>query len=133
MHRAAYLGHLEIIELLIDNGADIDILDSDHLTPLHSIIDGNTNNWFDIIELLIKKKANVNSYLTWRDKDESTSKESLLITAVKEKVWIEVIKLILENGADVNFIDAEGDTAINYAQAEDMTDIIDLLKQYGAK
>lgn len=133
LHRAVYLGHLEIIELLIDNGADIDILDEDHFTPLHSTIGGNEDNWFYVIELLIKKGANVNSFMSWRDFDETQSKESILITAIKEEVWIEVIKLLLENGADVNFVDNNGDRAINYAYDRNITEVLDLLKQYGAE
>ena len=133
LHRTAYFGYLEMIELLIDNGANVDILDEDHFTPLHSIIEGNEDNWFDTIELLIKKGANVNSYMYWRDRKESESKESILITAIKYEMHIEVIKLLLENGADVDFIDANGDKAINYAYDLIFYKAFELLKEYGAE
>ncbi len=133
LHRAVHLGHCEIVQLLINNGADIDIFDEDRFTPLHSIIDGNENNWFECIELLIQNGANINTYRVWRDFDDTKSKESILITAIRESVYIEVIKLLLEHGADVNFIDSDGDKAINYAYDSHLYDIIELLKKYGAE
>lgn len=133
LHRAVHLGYCEIVQCLLNNGADIDIFDTDRFTPLHSIIDGNDNNWIDCIELLIKNGANVNTYRTYREFTEKESKESILITAVHEGVWIEVIKLLLINGADVNFIDSSGDRAINYAHDHGLYDVVDLLKEYGAE
>lgn len=118
LHRACYHGYLEIIELLIDNGADINILDKFNMTPLSSIIDGNENNWFECIELLIKKGAIL--------------KEDILIEAVRNEIYIEVIKLLLDNGADVDYIDCNGDKAINYAYDKNLYETIKLLEKYGA-
>ena len=133
LHRAAYLGNYEIVQLLLDYGADIDIFDEDRFTPLHSIIDGNENNWFDTIELLIKNGANVNTYRVWRDFDETKSKESILITAVCSGLDAAVVELLLKNNADVNFIDSSGDKAINYAHDLGYMDIVKLLNKYGAE
>lgn len=118
LHRACYLGHLETIEFLIDNGADIDILDKFDSTPLSSIIDGNENNWFDCIELLINKGSKL--------------QEDILIEAVRNEIYIEVIKLLLDNGADIDYIDGDGDKAINYAYDKNLYETIKLLEQYGA-
>lgn len=130
LHRAAYLGHLEAMQILIDNGANIDIFDEDRFTPLHSIIDGNENNWYDCIELLIKNGANVNSYMSWKDSNESESKESILITSVKEEVWIKVIELLLENGADVDFVDSDGKKASDYALNSNYDEAFILIRKY---
>lgn len=131
LHRAAHLGFIEIIELLIDNGADVDIYDEDHFTPLHSVIDGNESNWYDVIELLVKKGANVNTYRKWKDCNQD--EESILITAVRSELWEGVVELLLRNGADVDYIDSSGDKAINYAYDLNLPEIINILKKYGAK
>jgi len=118
LHRATYLGHLEIIEILIDNGADVNILDSYKETPLLSIIDSNENNWFECIDLLISKGANIS--------------EEILIKAVRNETFIDVIRLLLENGADIDFIDSDGGKAINYAYDLGLYNVVELLKDYGA-
>jgi len=129
LHRAVYHGYLKLIQLLIDIGADVNIRDKDNFTPLHSIIDGNQNNWFECIELLLKNKADVNTKHCWQ---ESGCQETPLITAVRNEVYIEVIKLLLEHGADVNIVDSDGDKAINYAYDHNLKDVIKLLEEYGA-
>jgi ankyrin repeat protein len=118
------------MQLLIDNDADINIKDEDKFTPLHSIIKGNQNNWFECIELLLKNKADVNTKCYYK---ESGYQETPLITAVRNEIYIEFIKLLLKNGADVNIADSDGDKAINYAYDHHLYDILELLKEYGAE
>jgi ankyrin repeat protein len=118
LHRAAYLGHLEIIDMLIDNGANIEITDEYGDTALFSVIDDCERNWFYVIELLIKKGAKVTG--------------QMLIEAVKQEKLIDVIQLFLENGADVHEYDSDGDQAINYAYDLKYFDAITLLEKYGA-
>lgn len=119
LHRAVYWGYLEIIQLLIDNGANINLEDKFLDTALESCIEGNENNWYECIELLINNGAKIN--------------ENLLPTAVRSEVCIDIIKLLLENGANVNSIDCNGDKAINYAYDHNLNDIIELLKKFGAE
>ena len=51
--------------------------------------------------------------------------------AVKDNS-VEVTKFYLRLGADVNVKDDDGWTALKYASKYSCTDIINLLKQYGA-
>ena len=37
LHRAAYSGHLDIVNLLLHHGADPSIVDSDGMTSLHKV------------------------------------------------------------------------------------------------
>ena len=37
LHRAAYAGHRDIVELLLSNGADPRLVDSDGKTALHKV------------------------------------------------------------------------------------------------
>ncbi len=129
LHRAVYYGNCKIVRLLLTSGANINILDNDNFTPLHSIIEGNQNNWFDCIELLLKNNANVNTELCWQ---ESNHKESPLITAVRNGVYIDVIKLLIEHGADINYKDSDNDNAIRYANDLGRNDVFKLLEEKGA-
>ena len=57
MHLACDIGNIEIVQLLLENGADIDVLDNDFMTPLHY---ASNRNHFKIIKKLIKYKAKIN-------------------------------------------------------------------------
>lgn len=57
LHLACDIGNIEIVQLLLENGADTDILDNDFMTPLHY---ASNRNHFKIIKKLIKYKAKIN-------------------------------------------------------------------------
>jgi len=44
----------------------------------------------------------------------------------------EIVKLLIANGADVNFINGEGQTALRFAQQKNQSSIIRVLRQAGA-
>lgn len=56
LHNAALVGHVEIIELLLNNGARIDAQDSDGNTPLMWAI---RNRKQDAVEYLMNRGANI--------------------------------------------------------------------------
>ena len=58
LHYAAYGGHKEIAELLIDNNADVSAKDQSRTTPLHYVVAGGHKK---AAELLIGKGADVNT------------------------------------------------------------------------
>jgi ankyrin repeat protein len=45
----------------------------------------------------------------------------------------EIVKMLLDKGADVNAKDKYGQTALKVAASQDHTLVVDLLKQAGAK
>ncbi len=55
-HEACNHGRFEIVQLLLDNGAYIDIPGCDHDTPLHDAI---ANNRIEVAEFLITKGASL--------------------------------------------------------------------------
>lgn len=59
LHLACDIGNIEIVQLLLENGADTDILDNDFMTPLHY---ASNRNHFKTIKLLIKHKAKINVF-----------------------------------------------------------------------
>ena len=87
----------EIIEVLLEHGADVNARDATGNTP---ILYATQNADLKIIELLLARKANV------KDNPE------LLRTAVKQNCR-EIIEVLLEHGADVNASDKYGETALH--------------------
>jgi len=45
----------------------------------------------------------------------------------------DVVKVLLDKGANVNVIGEDGETALMYAKEGNYTKIIEMLKQYGAR
>ena len=58
LHSAVSFGHISIVELLINNGANVNMASNSGFTPLHIAVDqGNVS----FVEFLISKEADVNS------------------------------------------------------------------------
>jgi ankyrin repeat protein len=94
----------ELVELLLNAGANLNIQDHMGTTPL-----GVAALWgqVDIIKLLIAHRVNVDI----READGSTP----LINAAQNGD-LQVVKVLLEAGAEINAIDVENKTALDYAR-----------------
>jgi ankyrin repeat protein len=57
LHLACDIGNIEIVQLLLEKGANVDVLDDNFMTPLHYAAN---RNHFKIIKKLIKYKAKIN-------------------------------------------------------------------------
>ena len=121
-------GALEIMELLIEKGADVNGKDKDGFTPLHNIAkDEKMKHREEKIKLLVKNGADVNV----RNKAGGIP----LLCAIGSKK-INLIKALVENGADVNMKSLCGETPLDMAMSfekKGMKEIIDLLRKHGAK
>eukprot|EP00310_Coccolithus_braarudii_P020262 CAMPEP_0183351704 /NCGR_PEP_ID=MMETSP0164_2-20130417/26199_1 /TAXON_ID=221442 /ORGANISM="Coccolithus pelagicus ssp braarudi, Strain PLY182g" /LENGTH=196 /DNA_ID=CAMNT_0025523953 /DNA_START=26 /DNA_END=616 /DNA_ORIENTATION=+ len=54
LHKAAQMGHLEVVKELLSRGAPVDALDNSGLTPLHSAA---SKDFLDIVKALVAKGA----------------------------------------------------------------------------
>jgi ankyrin repeat protein len=154
LHFAARLVHKEIAELLIDKGANVNAVWGGRVTPLHEAA------WWgrkEIAELLIAAGAEVNAKVNdgrtplamafEQDNPETadiirkhggmTSAElvsgmTLLHIATKEGK-METIELLIANGADVNAMDRDVKTPLDWAEGTNNKEIADLLRKHGGK
>lgn len=113
-------GYYEIVELLIENGADVNLASFWGRLPLHSALEkGNT----EISELLIAKGADINA----RDRFGNTT----LINA-SESGLISIVELLIAKGADIHAIADNGNTPLMGAIKNESPDIVKFLLLKGA-
>jgi len=107
LHHAAYKGHFECAQLLLQKGALVDAQDKDICTPLHNAA---FTGEIKIVILLVQYGANVNH----QDIDKATP---LHKAAFNGK--LEIIKVLVNAGADVDICDNEDISAIQKATFND--------------
>jgi len=121
---AAKNGHLEIVRLLIKNGADVNIVNKEKETALHLAA---KNGHLEIVGLLIEKLL--------IEKGKVDTLNNNYITALHlaaKNGHLEIVKLLIENGADVNVIGLYVNTAIYSALERGHLEIVKLLIDNGA-
>ena len=85
---ASYGGHKEVVQFLLDNGADINIRDENGTTPLMNAVIGEKT---EIVKLLLERGANPNLSVI-NEKGENT--DITAITFAKNKQNKEIIDAI---------------------------------------
>jgi len=113
--------NLEILEVLINNGGNVNTILDDKTTILMIAAE---NNKSDALELLLNNKANVNM-------KNDFGKTALLLAVNRNNT--KIIKLLLEKGANVNASDIKGWTALMYAVDWGNKDIVKLLLEYNSE
>ena len=123
LERAVKLQHTRVVELLLDAGADPknQIL-SEH-SLLYNALEGD--HGLEILKLLINKGADVNAV-----QDDLEHRKPLLVQAVRLGAY-EIIRFLLEAGANVNALDPILGTALRTAAAKDV-DAVQILIDAGA-
>jgi ankyrin repeat protein len=118
LHAAVEENNLKIVTILLNAGADVNLLDEDGNTPLMMLND-ETNS--EIIKLLVNHGTDPNI----QNKD---GKRSALLNAAMEDNF-KAMRILIEAGAKVNLKDEDGDTALDLTDDEK---IRQLLIAYGA-
>ena len=119
MHGAAGYGQTEIAELLLINGAILDLKDDKYgITPLHyAAFRGHKGT----TELLISKGANVNAT------NEEGGTPSHLAAEEGHK---QIVELLIAKGANVNVEDKAGRTPLDWVTTWGLKEIADLLRKH---
>jgi hypothetical protein len=124
LHVASSDGHAEVVYLLLQRNADVDIRDNtDGLkwTPLHfASRDGHAK----VVALLLDHGADINAQST---------RHSTPLKFASCYGHLEVVRLLLAHGADVHIRDTDGDSPFQMATQEGHVAIGQLLLEHGAE
>jgi Ankyrin repeats (many copies) len=124
LHSAAYYGDLEMVQVLLEYGVDVNVQNSNGDTPLdYASADGHRND-ARVARLLIAHGADPNT----RNLDGVTP-----LHQASGFGRIEIVRLLIEHGANVEVKDDWGKTPLDVASGEQHDDIIKLLSEHLAK
>ncbi len=117
---ASEKGHKEVVKLLLDKGADVNVVAGGWFTALMLAASSGHKG---IVKLLLDKGADVNV--------ADSIGHTALMRASKNG-HKEVVKLLLDKGADVNAADRDGKTALMLASEKGHKEVVKLLLDMGA-
>ncbi|BBB15598.1 ankyrin repeat protein [Candidatus Rickettsiella viridis] len=110
LFRAAETGHTETIKLLLENGADINVVTDNKRTPLYVAAE---NGHADTVQFLLgKKRADANAYAYVNAK---TKAGSTALHAAAEGGYTVIVELLLKEKADAKAADKYGFTPLHFA------------------
>ena len=145
LHYAAYYGHLEIAEILISRGADLDAEDPAYSTPLYLAAE---EGYPKVVEFLISKGAEVNVKSSWSGytplhraawgpvalrKHIGAGEAGTVSEADLNENYLKIVGMLLEKGSKVDVLDNEGKTPLDQAIRNGEKEIVVLLRKHGAK
>jgi uncharacterized protein len=115
--RAANAGDVELVTLLLEKGADATVYMADRQTPIHAVIAGRSSEKqaMDLISRLHKAGTDVNVVALINHGEEVRGGSALHLAVRKRQK--EVIKLLASLGIDMNAVDQDGLTALDYTQS----------------
>jgi ankyrin repeat protein len=115
--RAAYNGDLEVVKILLARGADATVYMADRQTPIHAVLAGRAPEpqALELIRSLQKAGTDVN-VIALINHPEEIRGGTALHYAVRKR-YKEVIKLLASFMIDMNAVDQDGLTALDYTQS----------------
>jgi len=115
--RAVNNGDTEIVKLLLEKGADATMYMGDRQTPIHAAILGRSAEAqvVEMIKLLHKAGTDLNVVALVNHQEEVRGGSALHYAVRKRQK--ETIKLLASLGIDMNLVDQDGLTALDYTQS----------------
>ncbi len=115
--RAATNGDLEVVKILLAHGADATVYMADRQTPIHAAIAGRATEpqAVELIKVLQKAGTDVN-VIALVNHPEEIRGGTALHYAVRKR-YKDVIKLLASFSIDMNAVDQDGLTALDYTQS----------------
>lgn len=124
LRRAAWGGHVDIADILIKRGADLNVVVKDdneeRSTPLHAAVIANRP---DMVDFLISRGADVNA-------TDSIGRTPLHLAA--ESIYTQIAGILLDHGAKVNAAAKSGDIPMHRAAVFGRTKMVEVLAKRGA-
>jgi ankyrin repeat protein len=115
--RAANNGDLELVQLLLETGADATIYMADRQTPIHAVLAGRSSEQqaLELIRIFYEAGTDIDSIALVNHREEIRGGTALHY-AVRKR-YKEVIKELASLGMDLNAKDQDGLTALDYTQS----------------
>ncbi|WP_264688090.1 ankyrin repeat domain-containing protein [Wolbachia endosymbiont (group A) of Sympetrum striolatum] len=113
LHSAAKNGHADVVNALIQNGANVNAEDNFKSTPLHNAA---RNGHIDTVKVLIAKGTDVNA----KDQDGWTP-----LHLAAYKCHIDIVKVLLKKGADLLLKNNSGKTPRDLARTGDIKKLLE--------
>jgi len=146
--RACFRGRdFKVVKVLVEEGAEVNFADSHGFTALYFAVEKERT---EIVNYLLKNGAKADIHRTFADEKRSwahyTSAKARA-KAEKEKIFtdkksylhlaatkgnLEILKAIIDAGADVNHQDTRQETALHESARKGCFECVQLLKQKGA-
>lgn len=118
LHLASELGYPDIVKLLVEKGAYVNVRDVYSMSPLHwASLFGHT----EVIEYLLANKADIQSL-------DKCGRTPLHFAAGGSE--LKAVRLLVESGAPINVKDLYGDTSLVYAAESGSTEVFDYLSSF---
>ncbi|KAM7139423.1 E3 ubiquitin-protein ligase MIB2 isoform 1-T4 [Macrochelys suwanniensis] len=114
---SAHLGRVEVVKILLQANANIDLRDEEGDAALHYAAFGNQA---EVVRVLVSQGANADLL--------NNAKCSALYVAVN-KGFTEIVRILCEHNCDVNLRDSFEDTPLHYAITADLKSIIEILAE----
>ncbi len=130
-------GSLEVVQALLNAGADISIKDKEGMTALMFAARDNAKP--EVMKTLLKAAAKFNKKGLWQrgksklgfkpvDINDGNKKGITVLMFAAQKSGHEVVKMLLDAGADVNVKDKHNKTALEYAkERESAQEVVKML------
>mgnify|MGYP001420574683 FL=1 len=131
IHDSPYLlagaqGRLEILRMTLENGADLRSVNRYGGTAL---IPAAEHGYVEVVRLLLKSGVDPNhvNYLGW------TALHEAIVVSDGGPAHQEVLRLLIQAGADVNLPDRQGVRPLSLARQRSQTEMAKILEQAGAR
>lgn len=132
LHWAAMRGHAAVVKALIDDGADINARDVEGNTALHRAVAGNK---VAVVEVILKASSlNIETARSMirGSVNLSWSMKSSFLRFAAQQGDIEMVEALIKHGAEIDAIDAEGNTALHYSAMRGNAAVVKALIDDGA-
>lgn len=123
IHEAVITGNIGTVELLIQDGADVNATDSQGMQPIHF---ATKYGRAEIVQLLLDRGAHVDACVSGGDNE---GEQPIHIAAARGHV--EIVRLLYNYGADLTSLDGNRKQAIHIAVCYGHVDILELLLARG--
>ena len=129
LHAASHFGRADIVRWLLNNGADANSRTNtgSSWTPLHIAVHSME---VEPIPILLEHNADINSQCS---EGKTPLYEAIsLLASFPEGMVVDIVRQLLEHGADTNILDHRHSTVIHQASSRGWVEVARLLLQYGA-